>query len=199
MASPKFLEEASKQVRPTYAYGLFFVSLNYIAYYLVFHYYDPLEYYSTIAKDEKLFNDEIARLWANMQGFLDRERIIVNNIRVRPRVVMIDLGFTESKRRPYIVFTIRFRASVKMGRNIYENFYDSEVAEYDYAVYWVFPPGSRIIEVDMGSGNEEWDVVGGNVLAIYGYKGRRTGGYEKIVFEVSKAAIREEEYKNDSN
>lgn len=193
MASPKFLEEASRQVRPTYAHGLFFVSIDYIAYYLVFHYHDPLEYYSIVVKNEKLFNDEIARLWTNMQGFLDQEKVMVNGVRVYPRVVMIDLGFAESRKRPYIVFAVRFRAPIRIGRNIYENFYESEVPEYNYVVYWVFPPGSKILEVNMGSGGEEWDVVKGNILAIYGYKGKRTGGYEKILFEISKTGIEEEE------
>ncbi len=192
MVSQRFLEEASKQVKPIYAYGLFFVSMDYIAYYLLFHYHDPLEYYSTIMRDEKLFNDEIAKLWANMQEFLDQEKVIVNNVRVYPHVVMIDVGFAESRTKPYIVFTIRFRAPIRMGRNIYENFYESELIEYNYVVYWIFPPGSKILEVNMGSSGEEWDIVRGNILAIYGYRGRKTGGYEKIVFEISKPTVEEE-------
>ena len=192
MASPKFLEEASKQIEPIYGQGLFFVGWNYIAYYLVFDYHDPLGYYDAILRNEKLFNDEIAKLWANMQSFLDEEEVIVNGVRVHPRVIMIDIGFRGSKRRPYIVFAIRFRAPIKPGRNVYENRYESEVAEYDYVAYWIFPPGSKVLEVDMGAGNEEWDVVGKNIVVIYGYRGKRTGGYERIVFEVPERLTVEE-------
>ncbi len=186
MASPKFLEEASKQVQPLYAQGFFFVGHKHIAYYLVFDYYDPLGYYDAITRNEKQFNDEIGRLWANMQYFLDQEEVVVNGVRVRPKVVMIDIGFRASKKRPYIVFAIRFPAPIKPGINVYENRYESEIAEYDYIVYWIFPPGTKVLEVDMGSGSESWDIVGKNIVVIYGRKGMKTGGYEKIVFEVQE-------------
>lgn len=189
MASTRFLEEASKHVEPIYAQGFFYVSLNYISYYLVFDYHDPYGYYDTVLRDEKLFNEEVGKLWANMQSFLDKEQVVVNNIRVRPRVSMIDIGFRGSKKRPYIVFCIRFRVPIKIGLNIYENRYEPEVVEYDYVAYWVFPPGSRIVKVDMGSGDEEWDIVGKNILAIYGFKGKKTGGYEYIEFEIGKPEV----------
>jgi len=184
LASPRFLEEASKNVVPLYAQGFFYVSLGFISYYLVFDYSDPYGYYDTVLRDERLFNEEVSRLWANMQGFLDEEHVAVNGVRVSPRVVMIDIGFRGSRKRPYIVFCIRFRAPVKLGVNVYENRYSPEVVDYDYVAYWVFPPGSRILKVDMGSGGEEWDVVGKNILAIYGFRGRKTGGYEYIEFEI---------------
>ncbi len=194
MASPRFLEEASKEVKPVYAQGLFFVGFGYISYYLVFDYHDPLGYYEAVVRDPRLFDSEVAKLWANMQGFLDEEEVVVNGERVRPRVVMIDIGFRGSKRRPFIVFAIRFRAPIKPGRNVYENRYEPEVPEYDYVAYWVFPPGTRVLEVDMGGGGEEWDVVGKNIVAIYGRKGRKTGGYERIVFDMpSYEALAEDE------
>lgn len=197
MTSPKFLEEAGKHVEPVYAQGFFYVSLNYISYYLVFDYHDPYGYYDTVLRNEKLFNEEVAKLWANMQSFLDEEQVIVNNVRVRPRVSMIDIGFRGSRRRPYIVFCIRFKAPIKIGVNVYENKYEAEVVEYDYVAYWVFPPGSRIIKVDMGSGDEEWDIIGKNILAIYGYRGKRTGGYEYIEFEIKEISEALEEVEGE--
>lgn len=192
MVSTKFLEEASKQIEPMYGQGLFFVGWNYIAYYLVFDYHDPLGYYDTILRNERLFNEEVNKLWVNMQSFLDEEEVVINGVRVRPRVVMIDIGFRGSKRRPYIVFAIRFRAPIKLGRNVYENRYESEIAEYDYVAYWIFPPGSKVLEVNMGQGDEEWDIVGKNIVVIYGYRGKRTGGYERIVFEMPERLVVEE-------
>jgi len=184
VASPKFLEEASREVTPVYAQGMFFVGLGYISYYLVFDYHDPLGYYDAVVRNPRLLEEEVNKLWANMQSFLDEEEVVVNGERVRPRVVMIDIGFRGTRKRPYIVFAIRFRAPVRPGRNVYENRYEPEVAEYDYVAYWIFPPGTKVVEVDMGGGGEEWDVVGKNIVAIYGRKGRRTGGYEKIVFDM---------------
>ena len=184
MASPKFLEEASREVTPVYAQGLFFVGLGYISYYLVFDYHDPLGYYDAVVRNPRLLEEEVGKLWANMQSFLDEEEVVVNGERVRPRVVMIDIGFRGSRKRPFIVFAIRFRAPIKPGMNVYENRYEPEVAEYDYVAYWIFPPETKVLEVDMGRGGEEWDIVGKNIVAIYGRKGRKTGGYEKIVFEM---------------
>ncbi|MDK6029105.1 hypothetical protein QPL79_06985 [Ignisphaera sp. 4213-co] len=184
--SQKFLEEASKKVEPVYAQGFFFVSHNYISYYLIFDYDDPLGYYDTVVKNEELFNEEVAKLWANMQQFLDAETVKINNTRVFPKVIMIDIRFRRGRRNPYIVFLIRFGAPIKKGVNVYENIYESEIAEYDYVAYWVFPPGSKILRVSFGSGEEQWDIVGNNVLAIYGWKNMRTGGYEYIEFEILK-------------
>ncbi|RLG77750.1 MAG: hypothetical protein DRO12_01340 [Thermoprotei archaeon] len=186
MVSSRFLEEASREVRPVYAQGHFFVGLGYIAYYLVFDYHDPLGYYEAVLSNPKLFNDEVTKLSYNMQKFLDEEKVVVNNVRVRPLVSMIDIGFRGSKRRPYIVFVIRFRAPIRPGMNVYENWYSAEVPEYDYVAYWVFPPGSKVREVVVG---EEHDIVGGNIVAIYGRKGVKTTGYEKIVFEIPKLDI----------
>ncbi len=186
MADPKFLEEASKEVKPIYAQGFFFVGYGVISYYLVFDYSDPLGYYEVVTRDERLYEEEINKLWANMQEFLDEEEVLVNGVKVRPKVVMIDIGFRGSKRRPYITFAIRFKAPLRPGRNVYENKYAAETAEYDYVIYWIFPPGSRVIEVDMGPGDEDWDIVGKNIVVIYGYKGKRTGGYERIVFDLSQ-------------
>ena len=193
MASPRFIEEACKHVEPIYAQGFFFVSLGYISYYLVFDYSDPYGYYDAVLRDRNAFNDEIGRLWANMQLFLDEEQVVVNGVRVFPKVVMIDIGFRGSRRRPYIAFCIRFKAPVRTGVNVYENRYEPEVAEYDYVAYWVFPPGSEILKVNIGQGDEEWDVVGKNVLAIYGFKGKRTGGYEYTEFLIRERVAGEEE------
>lgn len=183
--SQKFLEEASKRVEPLYAQGFFYVSLNYISYYIVFDYDDPLGYYDTVVRNPELFDEEVAKLSANMQQFLDAEIVKVNNVRVSPRVVMLDIGFRKSRKNPYIVFLIRFRAPIRKGLNTYENIYESETAEYDYVAYWVFPPGSKILNVRFGEGGEKWDVVGDNVLAIYGWKGMKTSGYEYIEFEIA--------------
>ncbi len=184
LVTREFLEEASSRVRPTYAQGMFPVALGYISYYVVFDYDDPLGYYDVVVNDEKLYDQEVYKLYANMQESLDSEEVIVNDVRVRPKVVLVDIGFRGSKRRVYITFAIRFPAPVKPGRNVYENRYESEIAEYDYVAYWLFPPGSRILEVDMGATEEDWEIVGDNVLVIYGRRGRRTSGYEKIVFTI---------------
>ncbi|BEP17761.1 hypothetical protein PYJP_11130 [Pyrofollis japonicus] len=180
----EFLREASEAVTPVHGQGFFYVGYGYIAYYIVFDYVDPLGYYDAVLRDEKLFEEETAKLAYNMQELVDREEVMVNGERVRPRVVLVDIGFRGKKSQVFVVFGLRFRAPIRSGRNVYENRYEAEPIEYNYEAYWVFPPGSRIIEVDMGPGSEDWDIVDNNVVAIYGRRGGRTGGYEKIVFEL---------------
>lgn len=184
LVSREWLEEASRAVEPIHGQGFFYVGYNYISYYLVFDYVDPLGYYDVVLGDESLFEEETTRLYYSMQELVDKEKVVVNSVKVRPRVVMVDIGRREKKGRVFIVFALRFSAPLKPGVNVYENYYDGEEVEYDYEAYWVFPPRSRILEVDMGSTTEEWDIVGGNLLAIYARRGGRTGGYERIVFEL---------------
>jgi len=177
----KDIEHMSREVRPIYAQAFFTVSPGFILYYLIFDYYDPLGYYELIMRHEDLFNNEIIKLATNMQSFLNNEEVIVNNVRVKPRVDMIDIGFRGSKHRPYIVFLIRFSAPIRTGKNVYENRYESEIAQYDYVAYWSFPPRSKILEVEVG---ESYDILHNNLLVLYGKKGMRTLGYERIVFEI---------------
>ena len=66
---------------------------------------------------------------------------------------------------------------------MYENTYESVVAEYDYTAYWFFPPGSKVIEVVTSS---RYDVFGStnNILVLWARMGEEIKGYEKIVFEL---------------
>ena len=180
----EWLREASDAVTPVHGQGFFYVGYGYIAYYLVFDYIDPMGYYDAVMRDERLFEEEVNKLYYGMQELVDKEEVVVNGERVRPRVAMVDIGFRGRRDRVFIVFALRFRAPTRPGRNIYENRYEPEEIEYSYEAYWVFPPGSKVLEVDMGAGSEDWDIVGGNVVAIYGRRGGRTGGYEKIVFQL---------------
>ncbi len=184
----EFLEEASEAVQPVHGQGFFYVGYGYIAYYIVFDYIDPLGYYDTVLRDDRLFEEEVSRLYYGMQELVDKEEVVVNGERVRPKVAMVDIGFRGRRDRVFIVFALRFNAPTRPGRNVYENRYDRERIEYNYEAYWIFPPGSRILEVDMGTGSEDWDIVGGSVLAIYGRRGGETGGYERIVFTLPPPA-----------
>jgi len=179
-----WLREASEAVTPVHGQGFFYVGYGYIAYYLVFDYLDPMGYYDAVLRDSRLYEEETLRLYYGMQELVDREEVRVNGERVRPKVAMVDIGFRGRRDRVFIVFAFRFRAPTVPGKNVYENRYEPEEIEYGYEAYWVFPPGSKIHEVDMGPGSEDWDVVNDNVVAIYGRRGGRTGGYEKIVFSL---------------
>lgn len=169
----------SEEVKPIYAQAFFNVSKGFIVYYLLFDYIDPKLYYHNLIKDEAKFEEEMNRVYYNMQNFLNQERIRVNGHKCEANVLMVDLGFRGSHDRPYLVFLIGFEIMLKEGLNVYENEYEPEIIEYDYVAYWNFPSNCKIKEVEM---KEEYEIVNDRILVIYGRKGKYSSGYEMISF-----------------
>jgi len=95
---------------------------------------------------------------------------------------MLALGSGGDTRRPYILFIVTFKGNLVKGLNTYENYYEEEVAEYDYEVVWVFPAKARVVEADLGVPYKV--EAGGRVLRFNVRKGTRIRGFEKILFEI---------------
>jgi len=175
------LERADEKVSPIHAQGFFYVGRN-ISYYIVFDYVDPEGYYKRVLSNSELYHQEIARLYSGMKDSLREEEITINGIHVEPSIRLIDIGFRGVPNRVFIVYGISLDVELKSGINKYVNKYIAETIEYNYEVYWIFPPNSKIVSVDMGS--YKWEILKTNVLAIYGKRGEKTPGYEEIVFEL---------------
>jgi hypothetical protein len=172
------------RVIPIHAQGFFSVPprRGYIYEVLVFDYYDPEEYYAVLIHRPVEYEEEMARLTANMQGFLDSETIEINGRRSKPRVRTVSLEFRGDPSSPYLTFIIYFYADLRRGVNRYVNIYEESEAEYDYEVYWMLPPRARFIEVDVAS---EYEVLGdGNILLFWARRGDRLPGREEIAFEL---------------
>ncbi len=172
-----------REPEPIHAQGFFSVSrrgdINQI---IIYDYYDPDYYYLRLAHRPIEYEKEITRLASNMQYFLDQEEIIVNGQRVRPIVKTVSIEHRGVAEIAYITFIVYFKGKFRKGLNTYENKYEAETAEYDYEVYWIFPPRSRIVEVDIAA---DYEVLGdNNILLFWVRKGDRINGYEKIVFEL---------------
>ncbi|MEM0042883.1 MAG: hypothetical protein QXF46_02200 [Thermofilaceae archaeon] len=172
----------SESVEPIHAYGFFSVSesleVNQI---VVYEYIDYNRYYASVAKDIDRLNVELERLAANMQRYLDREEVVINGDRLRPKVVGVNLGFRGDPEEPYLVFFIRFRGRPRKGLNYYENIYEEEVAEYPYEAYWFFPSNAKVEEVECAGVSE---VIGGQIVIMKVEEGEKITGYEKIVFRL---------------
>ena len=170
-------------VRPIHAQGFFSVSPSgFIHQVIVYDYWDPDEYYAKLIHRPAEYEEEMERLRAAMQEALDSEEVVVNGVRVKPEVQAVSLEHRMDPRLPYITFLITFEAPLRRGENVYENRYEEEVVEYDYEVFWLFPPRTRIVEVVTRT---EYDVLGdGNILLLWARKGDRSGTYERIVFEI---------------
>ena len=167
-------------LEPISAVGFFAVSRRLeVVQIVLFDYIDATGEYAKLMEDEEEAQRELRMLAANMQRFLDKEEVVINGQRVRPRVVGVDVGFKGSPEEVYIVFFIKFKGRPVQGDNYYENIYEDEVAEYPIAAYWVFPPRSRVKSVEMSG---EVVILRPNILAVRIEEGERIHGYERIVF-----------------
>jgi hypothetical protein len=174
------LEIASKMVRPIYASAIFNVSLEGIRYSLTFDYVDPVGYYKKILENTDLFKKEIELVTSNMQGFLNEEDIVINGKKVSAEIILTDLGLRGEPNRAYILFIIEIKCRLERGLNIYENRYEREEFEYDYAAYWIFPRGTKIYEAILGGSI----YVIGNSIVVRGSRGDISPGYERIKFKI---------------
>jgi hypothetical protein len=170
-------------VIPKYAVGIFHVRESGLVEQLViFNYYDQEEEYKSIVESDERIREEKALLTKNMQFYLDQEEVYINGERVYPRVVDVELGFQGDYKHPYILFLIVFRGNLKKGINIYEDRYEPEVVEYDYRVYWIFPPGVRVLSAQIGVPYRLLDKC--RILVFDVKAGSKTSGYERIEFEI---------------
>ncbi len=172
----------SEKVVPTHAQGIFVVHKDGLVTQLViFDYYDPERYYATLEERGEL-EDELATIASNMQQFLDEEEVIINGKRTRPVVKLIDLNYRGLKTRPYIFFIIEFRGEFRKGKNVYENKYESEIVQYDYEVYWIFPENMKVIDVELEG---DIQVLNERKIVAKVTRGTKVKGYEKITFEIT--------------
>ncbi|MEM0205002.1 MAG: hypothetical protein QXP86_01960 [Nitrososphaerota archaeon] len=175
-------EHASEAVRPLHAHEFMLVSTDGVFNQILsFDYHDPAGFYHSLLKDEERYYMEMSRLIWNMQSLLDDEVVKVNGENCRPEVLTATLDFRGSENLPCITFFIQFKTNLKAGTNVYECFYEEEVTEYDYEVYWVFPLGAKIIDVDVRT---EKDLVAENVLILWARAGDNIGCYERVVFNI---------------
>lgn len=173
-----------------YGQGLFIVDASgRVTQVVIFDYYDPRQYYARLVKSGEI-HDELDKLETNMQYFLDQERVLVNGVRVYPRVVGTTIGFRGDLTRPYIVFHIEFDFPVRPGRNRYEDYYEPETTEYDYEICWVFPPGWRVLSARLAV---SYQIIAERILTALVSRGTRVGPYECIEFEVPEEEFTSEE------
>ncbi|NPA99650.1 MAG: hypothetical protein GXO43_09760 [Crenarchaeota archaeon] len=171
--------------RPVYAYGLFFMHENgLVDQEVIFEYYDPDKYYAGLLRRPVALSKELKMLGENMQYFLDQEEVYINDERVYPRVVDVNIGVKERGRYAYIVFNIEFTGKLRKGINRYVNIYEEERAEYEYIVYWFLPVNARVVKAEVGVPYEI--LPNGRGLWFRVKPGTLVGGREEIVFDIKE-------------
>ncbi|MEM0484944.1 MAG: hypothetical protein QW434_09660 [Pyrobaculum sp.] len=171
-----------EEIIPVYAQGFYVVSQGVVNMIIIFDYLDKGQYYYKLLKrGGEGLSREIATVWENMQRFMDEEIVRVNGERVRPILHEVYIALRGSPTRPYITFIGSFPAPLRPGENLYENYYEEEVAEYDYEAVWIFPKGAEVLEWHFGGVVETPEP---NLLRVSVAKGTNVGGREYIKFKL---------------
>lgn len=175
-----FVLTEGRNVEPLHAESYFIVERNgNFNQILKYYFLDPNEYYYSLMHKPEKYEKEMKRLYNIMKELLSEEKIIINNVHVNPKIEFINIDFIGFVDQPYITYYIKFKGPLKRGFNVFEDYYEKTVAEYDYEIYWFFPDRTRIVEVVVDG---DFEVLK-NKLFIWARKGDRISGYEKIVFK----------------
>jgi hypothetical protein len=177
------VSDTANGVKPIHAHGFFWVSregnMNQT---IIFDYYDEKGYYASLLHKPDEYEQELTKLFHSMQNLLDQEKILINNIKCKPKVLTVSLDHRGLENLPCISFLITFKGQMKTGLNTYENFYEKGIVEYDYESYWVFPERTKILEVESSI---EYEIVNKNILIMRAREGDKYSGHEKILFNIS--------------
>jgi len=169
---------------PVYGQGFFTLTRGAIHYVIVFDYIDDEGEYANLMKRPELIAREEDALRRNMQKLMDEERVVINSLDVKPSVKKASIEIRGDKKRVSITFYTLIPFKPRIGRNIYENFYEPTVAEYPYTVYWIAEPCIRIDSIE-GSGNVRID---DNIAVIRVNRGSKIDGYESVLFTIEECA-----------
>ncbi|MCP8309966.1 MAG: hypothetical protein L6M37_04370 [Candidatus Methylarchaceae archaeon HK02M1] len=172
----------TNEVEPIHAHGFFWVSEEGVVNQtIIFDYYDKKGYYASLLLKPDEYEQEMIKLFHSMQNLLDQEKVLVNGVKYKPKLLTVSLDHRGSENLPCITFLITFRGRIKIGTNTYENFYERGIIEYDYEAYWVFPERTKILEVESSI---DYEVVAKNILIMRAIRGDRYSGSERIVFDL---------------
>jgi hypothetical protein len=145
-----------------------------------FRYYEETGYYQQIMENHDLLEKEKRLLRKGMENVLREERILVNGQETRWKVLEPDIILVD-KNHPILVFHVSIFFDIKDGRNIYEEYYEETIAEYDYQAYWYFPTCMSVLNAEASG---EITVYNGNrLVVIKASRGDHIEGYESLLFE----------------
>jgi len=179
------LETESEEpvLKPVFAHGIFVVTEESgVVQTLIFEYIDETSYYWNIVEldDTTRLKQEEVLLRRNMQELLGEEVVLFNGLKVEPRVLGVRISAPLPTRVSF-TFLIGFPAQLRKGENLYQNFYEPEVVEYDYNVVWYLPLRALEVKADFGV---PYTLINNHVIVFSVKRGTRTAGYEEIKFRL---------------
>jgi len=180
------LNELSDLVEPVHAESFFSVSrTGEIHERLSYEYADAEGYYRTVVRDQNLLTKEVEKLAANMQFYLDKERVEINDERVKSKVSMCDIFPKGATEVVAVVFLIDFTGKFDPSKNKIVTWLEEETAPYDFEIQWRFPLGTSIIEIDTLLEYEIYD----DIVTLWATEGQDVGGYERMEFMLPEVSL----------
>jgi hypothetical protein len=172
-------------VYPLFASSVFSISTSCEVYQVLsYDYVDPDGVYKKLLKDQLAFQNEVKKLRLNMAKFLAAEKVYINNQRVEQQILHVDIGLRGSADVPYFQWVIHFQGTPSPDENSLKSDVETEIAEYDIEVLYLFPQGTQIMDVVTPMENE----VRGSLLLVWARKGDTVGGHEEVRFQFPLAS-----------
>lgn len=174
----------SMNVQPLFASSVFSISASCEVYQVLsYDYVDPNGVYQELLKNQAAFQNEVKKLRLNMAEFLAAEKVYINGQRVEQRILDMEIGLRGSAEVPFFQWVIHFQGTPRSGENSLKSDVETEIAEYDIEVLYLFPQGTRILNVITPMENE----VRGSLLLVWARKGDTVGGHEEVFFRFPSA------------
>jgi len=172
-------DDTSDLVEPVHADSFFSVSsTGEIHERLIYEYLDMDHYYSKVLRDERMLADEVEKFAANLQFYLDKERVEINGVRVESRVKYCDIYLKGNTDVVTVVFLIDFTGRFHRGVNKIETWLEEEIAPYDFEILWKFPVGTKLVEIETALDYEVYM----DIVSLWALEGEEVGGYERMEF-----------------
>ncbi|MFX1565564.1 MAG: hypothetical protein ACFFCH_06200 [Promethearchaeota archaeon] len=169
-------------VNPLFASSVFSISSNLEVYQVInYDYSDPERVYAEILEDEEAVEAEIAKIHSNMAEFLAAEKVYINGNRVKQEIIHVDIGLRGTPEIAYFQWIIHFQGTPRKDENILASDVELEEAEYDIEVLYLFPTGTKILEVITPMESE----IREPLLFVWAQNGDLVGGHESVRFRFS--------------
>ena len=166
-------------VQPLFASSVFSISSQMEVYQVInYDYRDSDKVYEKILEDEEALQIELEKIHSNMAEFLAAEKVYINGSRVEQKIVHVDIGLRGTPEVAYFQWVIQFQGKPLAEENVLASDVEEEAAEYDIEVLYLFPTGTKILDVDTPMMYE----IRGPLLFVWAQKGDVVGGHEAVRF-----------------
>ena len=135
--------------------------------------------YKEFLKKPSNYTSELQLYWNNLQSILDDEINKINEEEVFLKVIHCTIQF-RNKNQPYVQWIVEFEGNSVDGQNIYENYVDNEILEYQIYSLYLFEKPLTVKKIVTSL---KYNLGGSNrIIEYFGEPNDKLEGYEAIIF-----------------